>query len=841
MAFVLLGASSAVGAGPLQRLPNTTLQFPTNPPSTGFTFTNAFPGVSFTNPVAIASPPGETNRLFVAEKNGLIVVITNLAAPTRTVFIDLRSRVRFVTNDTVIDEEEGLLGLTFHPGFATNGYFYVFYTGGPSPNRYDILSQLQVSGSDPNQGNTTSETRFIVQPDEAFNHNGGDLHFGPDGYLYVALGDEGGSWGQYTNTQRIDKDFFSAIMRLDVDKRPGSLAPNPHPALPSLTNYAIPPDNYWVGATNFNNVAVNPAKVRTEFYSVGMRNPWRFTFDDVSGLCYVGHVGQDAVEWINIITNGANCGWNYYEGSTKWSNNLPAGFVLTPPLAQYGHTGTRKCIIGGVVYRGMKMSQLYGSYLYSDFVSGEFWALKNTGYNVTANSVIFSDPNSFPLTFGVDPSNGDPLYAVALQGTNSQIRRIIYNTTTNGSPVPATLAATGAFTNLTSLSSALDPLYAAPGIVPYGINVPFWSDNAIKSRWFSIPNTNLTIAFHPTNLWSFPTGSVWIKHFNLLLTNGVAASARRIETRFLIKNTAGIYGLVYRWGGSPTNAALVSEAGLDESFVIDDGGGVLRTQMWHYPSRIECNICHTPQSGYALGFRTEQLNCDWNYNGVVTNQLSAISQAGYFSPVLTNSPASLLALASATNTSYSLEYRARSYLAANCVSCHQPGASSQAAWDARITTPTMSAGLLKAVPFDTLGNSANRIIMPSSPTNSVLLTRICTRDLGAAFSIQMPPVASNLIDTQNIALITAWIQSLANTPAITNFTVISNKVALSGASGFYNGAYNLLGYSNVAAPLVSWPTQQTGTFDPYGNFSVTNNRISSDQMMYYLLQVPGVQ
>ena len=262
--------------------------------ATYYSFTNAF-GLTFTNPVCIVSAPGETNRLFIVERKGRIVVITNLAVPTRAIFMDISSRVTNAA-DTSTSGEEGLLGLVFHPGFSTNGFFYVFYRGSAlttaGSGRHDILSRYQLSTSNPNQGDSGSEVRYIIQYDEANNHNAGDLHFGPDGYLYVSLGDEGGSYGNYTNTQRIDRDFFSAIMRIDVDKTPGNLSPNPHPsALPALTNYAIPADNPYVGTNSFNGLAVNPANVRTEFWAVGMRNPWRFSFDPATGVLYAGHVG----------------------------------------------------------------------------------------------------------------------------------------------------------------------------------------------------------------------------------------------------------------------------------------------------------------------------------------------------------------------------------------------------------------------------------------------------------------------------------------------------------------------------------------------------------------------
>ncbi len=752
-------------AGPLQRVANTTLQMPSAPPSVGYTSTNAFPNLVFTNPVCIANPPGETNRLFVLEKRGVIVVITNLAAPTRTIFLDASSKV-ISGVDTNVFGEEGMLGLAFHPGYATNRYFYVFYTGlantSDGNGRHDILSRFQTTATNANVSLSSSETRFILQFDEVNNHNGGDLHFGPDGYLYVALGDEGGDYGQEGNSQHIDKDFFSAIMRLDVDKRPGSVMPHAHPALPALTNYAVPPDNPYVGATTFNGLTINSNAVRTEFWAVGMRNPWRFSFDPVTQALYVGHVGQVTLESIAIVTNKANCGWNFYEGTLQLTNPLPPGFTLTPPIFVYGHTNGRVAVVGGVVYRGARIPQLYGTYLYADLGSGEVFGLRNSGSTVTANDVLFIDTAARVSSFGVDPSNGDVLCTALRNGIDSTINRIIYSGVTNGGPLPPTLADTGAFTNLNSLTRGSDLLLPAAGIVPYDLNVPFWSDNAIKTRWVSVPDTNLTIGFSSNANWTFPTGTVWIKHFNLEMTNGVPSSARRVETRLLVKNASGVYGAVYRWGNSVTNATLLSENGMDEPFVIHDGG-VLRTQVWHYPSRNECALCHTPQGGFALGFRSEQLNRDFNYGRATTNQIAAFSDAGYFSAPV-NDRNGLLALAAATNGSASLEFRVRSYLAANCAQCHQPGGSTpQAHWDARINTPTALAGIIYGDLGDHLGSLSNHVITPLSLSNSVLLTRISARDLGSPGGLQMPPLDSNLLDTQAIAMVTQWISSLSNT------------------------------------------------------------------------------
>lgn len=833
MAAGLFAAFDA--AAQLQRVPNTSLtNLPPQPPQFGYTVNNAFPTVSLSQPVCIASPPQETNRLFILEKTGNIIVITNLAAPTRTVFMSL---------PVLSDSESGLLGLAFHPGYATNGYFFVFSSRDANPpngDRHQVISRFQVTATNANVALTNTELMLISQSDNAGNHNGGDLHFGPDGYLYASVGDEGAQYNGSLNAQVITNNFFSAILRIDVDKRPGNLPPNPHPA--SSTNYFIPADNPFVGVTNFNGHTFSATNVRTEFYAIGFRNPWRFNFDPATGLLYIGDVGQDVYEEVDVMPKGGNGGWAYYEGlhvaSQLYSgqpgilstNNAPPGLIF--PIQEYPHNGTAgytgNAVIGGVVYRGNRLSQLYGAYVFSDNGSGNVWILRYDGSNTVPFQLITTA--SGPSAFGTDPRNGDILIA---QLNNNQIGRLDYTTTTNP-PLPATLANVGAFSDLTTLAPAA-------GIVPYDLNVPFWSDNAIKTRWFSLPNTNLTIGFSPTGNWSFPTGTVWIKHFELELTNGVPASRRRLETRFIVRNTNGIYGVTYRWD-SPTNATLVPESGLNEAFTINDGG-ILRTQIWHYPSRSECLACHTAAGGYALGFRTEQLNRNFTYGSLPTNQISALSAAGYFSAPVSNDPATLLVLAPATNTAFSLEYRARSFLAANCSQCHQPGGTAhQANWDARITTPTTSAGLVKAIPVNNFGNPGNFIVAPQAPGNSILLTRISTRDLGSLPSIQMPPLDSTLVDAQDVQLVSNWIMSLPpdGAPAAPGFNLSARSgtnLILGGTNGWPGQYFYVLASTNLALPRSQWTPMATNPFDPHGNFNFTNPVNPDQPYLFYLLQL----
>lgn len=749
--FAGLSLVAALGDGPLQRLPNTTLtNLPAQPPQFGYTITNAFPGLSLSQPVCITAPPGETNRLFILEKTGTIVVITNLASPSRTVFMSL----------TVLsDSESGLLGLAFHPGYATNRHFYVFSSRTQTTTqngRHQCISRFQTSDSDPNQGLPSSEVFLIRQYDTAGNHNGGDLHFGPDGYLYASVGDEGPQYNGARHAQIITNKFFSAILRLDVDKQPGNLAPHPHPA--SSTNYFVPADNPYVGATNFNGRTFSASAVRTEFYSIGYRNPWRMSFDPATGFLYVSDVGQDRYEEVSVITSGANAGWAYYEGNQLARplypsqptilTNPPPG--LTFPIQDYAHgSGALQgnSISGGIVYRGDRIAQLYGAYVFGDYQSGNIWMLRYNGVTTVPFQRIAGA--SSPAAFGRDPRNGDVLIA---QLGNNQIGRLTYSASSSGAPLPPTLADSGAFSDLTTLAPN-------PGVVAYSLNVPFWSDNAIKARWFSIPNTNMAIGFSPYGNWSFPTGAVWIKHFELELTNGAPESRKRLETRFIARNASGVYGMTYRWD-SATNATLVPEAGMDESFTIEDAGAV-RTQTWRYPSRSECLACHTLHGGFALGFNTAQLNREFDYAGWVTNQIEALRLAGYFSNVVSDRHL-LPALAPATNEGVSLEYRVRSYLAANCVQCHQPGGIVSAYWDARLRTTGPLTGIINGSLHNDFGNASSRVILPGSLADSALFQRVA--NLGPS---HMPPLATSVLHDEAVGLLAAWITN--DLPAYRSF------------------------------------------------------------------------
>jgi glucose/arabinose dehydrogenase len=363
-------------------------------------------------------------------------MITNLLAPTRTIFMDISSRVSVVSSSESgdVNNEEGMPSMVFDPGYATNHYFYVFYMGqatNGTSGLHDILSRFQTSSGNTNQGDTTSETKLIAQYDRASNHNAGDTHFGPDGYLYVSVGDEGNEYNTFDNAQHIDQNFFSGILRIDVHNRPGSLTPNPSAESASTTNYTVPADNPFVGATSFDNLPVNTSQLRTEFWAVGLRNPWRYSIDPATGILYCGDVGQDQYEEVDIINKGGNYGWATWEGSNSppsgvSTNGQPMPINPIFPIYAYAHSslgGPGNCVIGGVVYHGNRFPNLSGSYIFGDYVSGAFWRMNYDGTNATTPQILFHDPGV--SAFGTDPANGDVLYCNLQSGNNSIIKRII--------------------------------------------------------------------------------------------------------------------------------------------------------------------------------------------------------------------------------------------------------------------------------------------------------------------------------------------------------------------------------------------------------------------------------
>ena len=702
-------------------------QFPSTAPSVGWTFVDAVPPNIVRDPNLPQIIGARGTNLWIGTRLQRIW-FTSPGSTTRTLAWD-NSAASWPWGDS------GMPMLVWHPTDPRRAFVFAgdvqYVTNGTTitTNLWDVLTELTVDPANPNRF-LPGGRKILQVADRSQIHLGGAGLFGRDGYLYIGLSDEGGQGDPFRNSQRIDGSFFGAIMRIDVDGRPGNLPPNPHPAIQG--QYLVPADNPWVGATNFNGVSVDPAKVRTEFYMLGVRNPNTMTMDPATGEIYVGDVGGILWESVRRVVKGGNGGWAAVEGVEP--TTYPTGFPgiprpppgFTAPLWTYPHPGVApgwdpafqgNCVFVGPVLRGARWQELDGCLIVSD-QSGPVWAFNLTTKAVTRIGNVPGGANSWC----VDPVTGDLLAATYSNGGVGAIRRMVRSIPTT---LPPTLSATGLFDNLTTLTPA--------SAVEYEVAAPFFSDYAHKRRW-ALPSGKIQ---RLGERWESPAGSIWIKHFDV--------AGQRVETRVTVKTQDAAYGLSYRWRPNGSDADLVSPFGDD--FTLPNG------QPWHIPSWDECMRCHNALYGYTPGFRTSQIN--------VNGQLEAMSAAGWFTEPVTN--AASLPRLWPYDAPVPVATRFQSYLDANCSYCHQPGGQGRGLWDGRASTPLDLAGIVDGPVEDTIGlpESTARVIAPGSLENSVLYQRIAYHDAGGLPAFHMPPLATAKVNTEGANLIADFIRSLA--------------------------------------------------------------------------------
>lgn len=342
------------------------------PDSSGYSWQPVISGLEL--PVDIQNAGDGSGRLFLVEKRGRIRIFQNgllLSLP----FLDIQARVGSQS------EEQGLLGLAFHPRYVENGLFFVNYT---DLNGDTVIARFVISASDPNRADPAGEVQLLHIEQPFANHNGGQLAFGPDGYLYIGMGDGGSGGDPIGNGQSLDT-LLGKLLRIDVDRGEG---------------YAIPPDNPFARGGGL-----------PEIWAYGLRNPWRFSFDRQTGDLYIGDVGQDKWEEIDFLpaggSGGANYGWNYYEGSHPFKGQPPVSAKFVLPVVEYPHGGLfagqmRGCsVTGGIVYRGAALTGWQGVYLFGDFCNGNVFGLIPTGADSWQAGILF-DSGAAISAFGMD-------------------------------------------------------------------------------------------------------------------------------------------------------------------------------------------------------------------------------------------------------------------------------------------------------------------------------------------------------------------------------------------------------------------------------------------------------
>lgn len=348
---------------------------------------NAYPNLDFESITGVYDANDESNRLYLLEQEGKIITfLDEKDVEETTVFLDL-------TNNVTSGGEMGLLGLAFHPEYKENGYFFVDYTA-DDPRR-TIISRFKVDKDDPRKANKSSET-IVLEVDQPYsNHNGGQIAFGPNGFLYIALGD-GGSAGDPQNNAQDKSNLLGTILRIDIE---------------SGSPYAIPDDNPFKD---------NSKGYKEEIFAYGLRNPWRFSFDFKTERLWAADVGQNAYEEINIIEKGKNYGWNIKEGFHCYEAATCEDEGLTDPIYEYGRA-VGQSITGGYVYRGSNLPSLVEKYIYGDFESSKIWALSYDDENQPKNDLLVQTDLAI-TAFGLD--NNNELLICAYGGKLNRLRQI---------------------------------------------------------------------------------------------------------------------------------------------------------------------------------------------------------------------------------------------------------------------------------------------------------------------------------------------------------------------------------------------------------------------------------
>ncbi len=699
-------STSSVLSGLAMRPANTTCLAPA-PINSGeaatISWPAAFPALpNIPSATNLLQAPGDNSYWYATRQSGRVVRFqNNTTANALTEILNIEDRVDFSGGET------GLLGMAFHPQFASNRYVYFNYIGRNANEAIETrVSRFEVAQN--GMINRDSEIILLRFNQPYSNHNGGQIAFGSDGYLYIGSGD-GGSAGDPQQNGQDTNNLLGKILRIDVDNTSAG------------RNYAIPVDNPFAEAGG-----------APEIWAYGLRNPWRFGFDSETHELWVGDVGQGAWEEVNLVTRGGNYGWGDMEGDACYSErpNCSTAGKITPVLSISHNTGVCS-VIGGYVYRGAQYPAAYGKYFFTDYCVSTMQSITrptNGDVNISSHGSVSVNIVSFAQ------DNQGELYALGQSGAGSQIVKM---QVTGGDAQPGTMAMN---LSATGCVSTADATFPASAMIPYSVISPLWSDAAEKERYFALPD-NTKIGLTESGDFLFPVGSVLMKHFKL--------NDRFIETRLFARGELGWQGFSYEWRDDQKDAVLLNDA--KEKLVE----GV----QWQYPSRSQCLTCHTQVANFSLGLETLQLNNAILYgaSGIHAQQLDTLEHINVFSTAIT-AHQKMQTLFSLSDNTASLAQRARSYLHSNCSNCHSPNGPTPVNLDLRFNTAFAATETCNAQPAaGDLGINNARIIAPGEPERSVLLARMNVRDAN-----QMPPLASHVVDQAAIDVISAWIAGLVN-------------------------------------------------------------------------------
>lgn len=622
--------------------------------------------------------------------------------------------------DLMLERPEILYGIAFDPRFAENHFVYIGCNGDCAefPGKATKVLRATV---DPQRGfviDPETVTTIIQWPSDG--HNGGDLAFGNDGMLYVSAGD-GTSDSDGNLTGQDLSSLNGSLLRIDVSHSTDE------------KSYRVPGDNPFLQIPG----------ARPEIWAYGLRNPWRITYDLASDQLWIGNNGQDLWETAHLARRGENYGWSVTEGSHPFQPNRQQGPTpIVPPTVEHPHSEARS-LTGGVVYHGAQFPELQGAYIYGDYATGNIWGVRHDGTEVVWKSHL-ARSSLLISGFGLD-SRGE-LLIVDHQGGLYSLTPQAPSASTNA--FPRRLSETQIFSEIKSGK-------LANTFLPYSVQSPLWSDGAEKERAMAIP-AGTQISLNGTLGWNFPDQSVLVKTFALPIAIDNQVSSRRIETRLMVKVGNEWFGYSYRWNDDQSDAELVEAAGATTVLNVHDSQApsLTRQQVWNFPSRIECTVCHTRAANYVLGLSTPQMNRLHEYGSTTMNQLNVLQHFGWLK--LDTLPDALPKMPDPNDPAAPLADRALAYLVANCAHCHTNAGGGNSRMEMVFGTPNDRLMMIDTEPqHDRFGIANARVISPGQPDQSVMMHRLSLRGKG-----QMPPLASAIVDQQGIHLIRQWIQAL---------------------------------------------------------------------------------
>jgi glucose/arabinose dehydrogenase len=721
--YLLLGATAMAEEKPFglgRRIPWNDSRVVGSPdPLSPYKVVRAFPKLEIKQPLAMLPEPG-TNRLFVLQHLG------GWGGP---------SRVLAVPDDQTATQSEKLLevdalafGMVLHPNYEKNGYLYLGMNGAASNGKGKASQVVRYTVGPQPGGKVDPASKLLIVEWASNGHDGCDVAFDNEGYLYASAGDGSSDSDANLTGQTLD-DLLACIIRVDVD----------HPS--EGRNYGIPKDNPFVDRPG----------ARPEVWAYGIRNPWRLSFDRESGQLWAGNNGQDLWEQVYLVKKGGNYGWSIVEGShpfhvTRKQGNDP----ILGPAAEHSH-GEFRSLTGGRVYRGSRLPELVGAYLYGDWSTGRVWGIKHDGTKAAWNRELVDTP--FNITgFGTD--HAKELYVID-QITGFYRLEPTTDADKPTQPFPTRLSETGLFASVPDHTPH-------PAALPYEVVAPQWADGASMARFIALTGLEKVKQEPQLNAggaWSFPNGSVTVQTLSLDLVDDAGKTARkRIETRLMARLQGQWTGFSFRWNAEQTDAELVPAAGTSEAFEVADSSKPegRREQIWRFPSRTECLVCHSRALGFVLGFNPLQLDRDRDFGAVNDNQLRTFEHINIFEGTLPERRDDRPRMVDPYDLKAPLAARARSYLDVNCSTCHVKEGGGNSLMELGYRMPLDRMHLIDEVPaHDKFNLPDARLIAPGAPERSVLLHRISQRG-----SAQMPPLVTTEVDQVAVDLITDWIRKM---------------------------------------------------------------------------------